>query len=89
MEKFFLNAIMNNSFKRVPCNTMFFDRSSGALAIDQPPTVTSFHKGATGFDTIALREEASRGLLAHVKLGYRQNELTTIISLGSMPSLLN
>lgn len=51
---------------------------------------TTAHKGATGFDTIDLREEAGRGLLAHVKQGYRQNELTRILLLSpSWLSLLN
>lgn len=48
------------------------------------------HMGPTGFDTIVLREEAGRGLLAHVKQGYRQNELTRILLLSlSWLSLLN
>ena len=33
------------------------------------PSRLSQHSGATGFDTIALREEASRGLLASLNRG--------------------
>jgi polysaccharide pyruvyl transferase WcaK-like protein len=48
---------------------MFLEKSTGVGRSCPMPSRLSRHSGATGFDTIALREEASRGLLASLNRG--------------------